>query len=65
MATVQPAEPAAEAFERALAEERLRSTRQLSAFRFQGVTAFLALMMLFRLAVTDWVPPPLGLFAGY
>ena len=65
MVMAQPAEPATEAFERALAEERLRSTRLLSTFRFQSVTAFLALMMLFRLTVTDWVPPPLGLLAGY
>jgi len=65
MAMAQPAEPATEAFERALAEERLRSTRQLSAFRFQGVSAFLALMILFHLTVTGWVSPPLGLFAGY
>jgi adenylate cyclase len=65
MVMAKPAEPATEAFERALAEERLRSTRQLSGFRFLAVTAFLALMMLFRLTITGWVSPPLGLFTGY
>jgi adenylate cyclase len=65
MAMAQPEEPTTEAFERALAEERLRSTRQLSAFRFQGVTAFLAFMVLFHLTVPAWISPPLWLFAGY
>jgi class 3 adenylate cyclase len=58
-------DPVAEAFDRALAEERLRSTRQINLFRFQGVTAVLAMMTIFRLVITGWVPPPLRLLAAY
>jgi adenylate cyclase len=60
-----PTDPAAAAFARALAEERLRNTRQINAFRLQGVTAFLALMFAFRLVVAGWIPPPLWLFTAY
>ena len=48
-------DPAAEAFEHALAEERLRSTRKINLFRLQGVTAFLALMTVFRLTITGYI----------
>ena len=63
--TTVPPDPAAVAFERALAEERLRSTRKINLFRLLAVTAFLALMLTFRLLVAGWVPPPFGLFTAY
>src|SRR5262249_37324132 len=63
--TVALTDPAAVAFERALAEERLRSTRQINLFRVFAVTAFLALMAAFRLLIAGWIPPPFGLFTAY
>ena len=60
-----PTDPAVEAFERALAEERLRSTRKINLFRLQGVTAFLALMTVFRFTITGYISPPLWLFTAY
>jgi len=60
-----PTDPAVEAFERALAEERLRSTRRINLFRLEGVSAFLALMTVFRLTITGYIAPPLGLFTAY
>ena len=65
MATVALPDPAAGAFQRALAEERLRSTRKINLFRLLAVTAFLALMLAFRLLVAGWIPPPFGLFTAY
>ena len=61
----RPTEGAAETFGRGLAAERLQSTHQINAFRLQGVTAFLTLLLLFRLTLAGWVPPPLGLLAAY
>jgi adenylate cyclase len=55
----------AEAFARALAEERLRSTRLINLFRFQGIAAVLLLILVFRFAIPDWVPPPLWLMVAY
>jgi hypothetical protein len=63
--TTSRKDPPADAFERALAEERLRSTRQLSAFRVLAVTAFLGVTLVFRATLTGWVGPPLWLFALY
>ena len=63
--TVAVPDSAAVAFGRALAEERLRSTRLINSFRLQGVTAFLALMFAFRLVIAGWIPPPLWLFTAY
>jgi len=42
-AMAQPREPVSETFEHALAEERLRNTRQLNLFRFQSLTIFFVL----------------------
>src|SRR6266581_4906489 len=61
----RPTEGAAETFGRGLAAERLQSTHQINAFRLQGVTAILTLLLLFRLTVAGWVPPPLGLLVAY
>ena len=60
-----PTHPAADAFARALAEERLRSARRINLFRLQGVSAFLALMTVFRLAIAGYIAPPLWLFTAY
>ena len=60
-----PTDAATAAFERALADERLRSTRQINLFRLVGVSAFLALMISFRLVLAGWVPPPFWLFTAY
>ena len=62
---VAPPDPAGVAFERALAEERLRSTRQINLFRLMAVTAFLALMVSFSLLIPGWIPPPFKLFTAY
>jgi adenylate cyclase len=53
------------AYQRALAEERLRRTRQINTFRLQAVGAFLAMMFVFQATLPGWIGPPLGLFAGY
>jgi len=63
--TVVSPDPAAVAFERALAEERLRSTRKINLFRLIAVTAFLVLMVAFRVLIAGWIPPPFGLFTAY
>ena len=63
--TVASPDPAAVAFERALAEERLRSTRKINLFRLIAVTAFLVLMVAFRVLIAGWIPPPFGLFTAY
>src|SRR5439155_27108171 len=34
-------------------------------FRLEGVSAFLALMTVFRLTITGYIAPPLGLFTAY
>ena len=62
----QPREPVSEAFEHALAEERLRSTRNLNLFRFQGLTIFLVLAVLLRVGLPfQQIGPSLALFACY
>ena len=38
-------------FDRTLAEERAANTRRINTFRFQALTAFLALLLLFRLSI--------------
>jgi len=62
----QPREPVSDAFEHALAEERLRSTRNLNLFRFQGLTIFLVLAVLLRVSLPfQPIQPSLALFACY
>jgi adenylate cyclase len=56
---------AAEAFDRALADERLANARRLNLFRFQGLSVFLVLMVVLRVARVYWVGPPLGVFGLY
>ncbi|MFQ5477269.1 MAG: adenylate/guanylate cyclase domain-containing protein [Candidatus Binatia bacterium] len=53
-----------EVFEQALADERLRSSRQLAIFRFAAVSALLVLLMVFRLIDARWIGP-LGIMALY
>ena len=63
---VQPPEPVSDAFQHALAEERLRSTRNLNLFRFQGLTIFLVLAVLLRVSLPfQPIQPSLALFACY
>jgi class 3 adenylate cyclase len=45
------------AFERAIAAERLRSTRRLNRYRAIAVTVFLALMVAFRRWSPGWIGP--------
>jgi adenylate cyclase len=52
-------------FDRTLAEERADNIRQINAFRFQAVTIFLALLLLFRLSIPGYITPSLALFAAY
>src|SRR6266478_145323 len=62
----EPREPVSDAFEHALAEERLRSTRNLNLFRFQGLTIFLVLAVLLRVSLPfQPIQPSLALFACY
>jgi len=61
---VQPPEPVSDAFQHALAEERLRSTRNLNLFRFQGLTIFLVLAVLLHVCLPfQPIGPSLTLFA--
>jgi class 3 adenylate cyclase len=55
----------AEALSRALAAERAERALQLSVFRVQAVTAFLLLLVLFRLFIPSWTGPSLALFGAY
>ena len=65
-AMVQPPEPVSDAFQHALAEERLRSTRNLNLFRFQGLTIFLVLAVLLHVCLPfQPIGPSLTLFACY
>src|SRR2546425_13239130 len=52
-------------FARTLAEERAANTRRINAFRFQALTAFLALLLLFRLSIRGYIEPSLALFTTY
>ena len=52
-------------FDRTLAEERAANTRRINTFRFQALTAFLALLLLFRLSIRGYIVPSLALFATY
>ncbi len=60
-----PARPHAEPAGRTLAEERASNTQQINAFRFQALSAFLALLLLFRLSIQGYIVPSLALFATY
>jgi adenylate cyclase len=53
-----------EIFERAVADERLRSSRQLAMFRFLTVSALLVLLGVFRLVEPRWIGP-LGIVGLY
>ena len=54
----QHADPAASSYQRAFAAERLRKTRLINALRFQGITAFLALTLLFHFSVSGYGGTP-------
>jgi len=54
-----------QALSRALAEERAHRAVQVSVFRVQAVTAFLLLLLLFRLFIPRWTGPSLLLFGAY
>lgn len=56
--------PRDEIFERAIADERLRSSRQLATFRFSTVSALLLLLGIFRLVEPRWIGP-LGVMGLY
>ena len=60
-----PALPHADLFGRTLAEERAQNTQRINAFRFQALTAFLALLLLLRLSIRGYIVPSLALFATY
>src|SRR5437016_5953466 len=60
-----PAIPHAGPFDRTLAEERARNTRRINTFRFQALTAFLALLLLLRLSIRGYIVPSLTLFVPY
>src|SRR5436309_15356043 len=50
-----PAIPHAGPFDRTLSEERARNTRRINTFRFQALTAFLALLLLLRLSIRGYI----------
>ena len=50
---------------RTLAEERARNTRRINVFRFQALSAFLAVMVLARLRVRGYIVPSPSLMAAY
>jgi len=56
--------PRDDVFERAVADERLRSSRQLATFRFSTVSALLLLLGTFRLVEPRWIGP-LGVMGLY
>jgi len=60
-----PAIPHAGPFDRTLSEERARNTRRINTFRFQALTAFLALLLLLRLSIRGYIVPSLTLFVPY
>ena len=53
-----------EAFERALAQERLRSSRQLATIRFLAISTLFVLLSIFRIVEPKWIGP-LGIIALY
>ena len=55
----------AEHIARTLADERARNTRRINVFRFQALTAFLAIMLLARLRIAGYIVPSLALMATY
>ena len=56
----------AEAFQRALRDERRRSARQINAFRFQALSVFLVVVALLQLTMSPaWVGPSYALFGGW
>src|SRR5947208_3375107 len=64
--SVRPVGEPADAFQRALREERRRSARQINAFRLQALSVFLVVVALLQLALSPaWVGPSFALFAGW
>jgi len=55
----------AQALSRALADERAHRAVQVSVFRVQAVTAFLLLLLLFRLFIPRWTGPSLLFLGAY
>lgn len=53
------------AFERALAAERRRNSRQIATFRLSAVLTVLVLQLLFGALWDDWTGAPMGPLAGY
>jgi len=64
--SVRPVGEPADAFQRALREERRRSARQINAFRLQALSIFLVVVALLRLALAPaWIGPSFALFGGW
>ena len=52
-------------YQRALAVERKRNSRQISAFRFWALAVVLGLQLLFLALLKDWTGAPMGPLVGY
>src|SRR5881296_849739 len=64
--SVRPVGEPADAFQRALREERRRSARQINAFRLQALSVFLVVLALLRFALAPaWIGPSFALFGGW
>src|SRR5205823_12508222 len=64
--SVRPVGEPADAFQRALREERRRSARQINAFRLQALSIFLVVVALLRLALAPArTGPSFALSAGW
>jgi len=55
----------ATAFSKALAVERERNSRQISAFRFFALAVVLVLQLVFGVVLDDWTGAPMGPLTGY
>ena len=55
----------ATAFSRALAVERERNSRQISAFRFFALVVVIILQLFFVVLTDDWIGAPMGPITGY
>ena len=53
--------PIGDPFARAIEAEKLGSTRQLNLFRFQGLTAFVAVQLAFDWLIPGWIGPSYAL----
>jgi len=64
--SVRPVSEPADAFRRALRDERRRSARQINAFRLQALSVFLVVLKLLQFAMSPaWIGPSYALLASW